>query len=249
MKIIGIDCATQPGKVGVAVAEYGPTGMVVETVEVGIPGLGAHLADVVAGAPRTLIAMDAPLGWPHPLKNALHTHEAGAYLEPSAHALFRRHTDRFIRREIGQQPLDVGADRIARTARAALQILQDLRDALQGPVPLAWSPDFNGRVAVIEVYPAGSLRAHGARHRGYKRAEQVSERREIVRALSAEMELGDTGLILANADALDSVVCLWAARDFLEGRAMAPRQTVLARSEGWIWCAPLQEERAPTPAV
>lgn len=52
------------------------------------------------------------------------------------------------------------------------------------------------------------------------------------------MHLRDEELILSNADALDAVVCLWAARDFLEGRAMQPVDAELARAEGWIWCAP-----------
>jgi hypothetical protein len=36
-------------------------------------------------------------------------------------------------------------------------------------------------------------------------------------------------------DTLDSVVCLLAAKDFLDGRAVAPENRTLASQEGWIW--------------
>lgn len=38
-----------------------------------------------------------------------------------------------------------------------------------------------------------------------------------------------------SADALDAVVCLLAARDFLVGEAMPPVDRNLAEIEGWIW--------------
>ena len=42
-----------------------------------------------------------------------------------------------VRDRIGKQSLDVGADRIARTAHAALQLLHELRGRLGKPIPLA----------------------------------------------------------------------------------------------------------------
>ena len=38
-----------------------------------------------------------------------------------------------------------------------------------------------------------------------------------------------------NADALDSAVCLLAAKDFIEGNVYYPENISLAKKEGWIW--------------
>ena len=61
-------------------------------------------------------------------------------IETPANAMFRRITDVFIQTRLGKRPLDVGADRIARTAYAALAILAILRVELGIPIPLAWTP-------------------------------------------------------------------------------------------------------------
>jgi hypothetical protein len=47
----------------------------------------------------------------------------------------------------------------------------------------------------------------------------------------------DLSILQQNADALDAVVCLLAARDFLAGRAMPPSDQIIAEQEGWIWAA------------
>jgi hypothetical protein len=47
----------------------------------------------------------------------------------------------------------------------------------------------------------------------------------------------ETSIMERNADALDAAVCLLAAKDFLEGRAMPPPNRLLAEREGWIWAS------------
>jgi hypothetical protein len=69
----------------------------------------------------------------------LDTHRAGAAIAISPDAMFRRATDLFIQRELKKTPLDVGADRIARTAYSVLRLLTDLRTKLAAPIPLAWT--------------------------------------------------------------------------------------------------------------
>src|SRR5204862_1418897 len=73
-----------------------------------------------------VLAIDAPLGWPVALARTLFTHRAGERLSSPANDMFRCTTDSFIQRELSKTPLDVGADRIARTAHAALRFLEDL---------------------------------------------------------------------------------------------------------------------------
>ena len=48
----------------------------------------------------------------------------------------------------------------------------------------------------------------------------------------------DSSLLESSADALDAVVCVLAAMDFLDGRAMAPPRQAVAEQEGWIWAMP-----------
>ena len=237
VRIIGIDCATQPRAVGLALGFWDGEVSRVDRVEIGGSGLAGRVAELIGADGRCLIAIDAPLGWPTALGRGLAGHVAGAPLPATSAELFRRATDRFIKARVGKQPLDVGADRIARTAHAALTLIDAVRKATREAIPLAWGPAMRERVEVIEVYPAATLRARGVRDGGYKRPEQDAERREILTALSGEMRLCDDRLMQANADALDATLCVLAARDFLTGEAMQPEDEEAARREGWIWCA------------
>lgn len=184
-----------------------------------------------------LIAIDAPLGWPLALSTELHRHHAGESIGAPKEAMFRRATEVRLRRpEYGRhQPLEVAADRIARAAYEALKVLGELRDRTGLALPLAWSPAFTG-AAVIEVYPAATLKAHALPSRGYKKPEQIAVRRDIAmriadrfRALDAHCE--------ASANAFDAALCVLAATDFLSGDCEPPDEhnEAIARREGWIW--------------
>ncbi len=189
----------------------------------------------------TLIAVDAPLGWPVPLSEALQSHEAGQAIKTSANCMFRRRTDAIVQCTIQKRPLEVGANLIARTAHAALVSLDKLREDLGKPVPLAWTPSARGPAA-IEVYPAATLKAYGIPSTGYKKPENRAERCEIIcdlRRLPC-MNLPEcfTSELVGNADTLDAAVCVLAADDFIAERAARPADERLARREGWIWVRP-----------
>lgn len=218
---------------GLALGSYADGSTTVADVRCGDAELVSTLARWLEGSGMALLALDAPLGWPAPLGAALAAHEAGQPLPEGR--LFNRRTDRLVWEQLGQKPLDVGADRIARTARSALKLLDDLRQALSVPIPLAWSPEFTG-IAAIEVYPAATLRAHGLPYRGYKKPEQLSRRAEIFERLSSRLAFEPTANVdQYNSDELDAVVCVLAAQDFLQGAARAPEDPDSAREEGWIW--------------
>ena len=236
--LIGIDCATDPRKVGLALAKCARGVTTLLDVRLGSPA--ALPEDVVAGwiaahAGPVLLALDAPLGWPAPLGAALVTHHAGAPLDADAHMLFRRETDRFVKRVLGKQSLDVGADRIARTAHAALGLIDRVGTALHQTVPRAWTPHGVG-VRAIEVYPAATLRAYGLDAAGYKQADNVAARARLVDALGAHFTIEVSRDVLAATDhAIDAAVCVLAGHDFLSGTAMPPENPGLATVEGWIW--------------
>jgi predicted RNase H-like nuclease len=236
--IIGIDCATDDAKVGLSLAVAEPANCVMRFA--GVCSSERQAAEEVAawlsGPTRGLLAFDAPLGWPRPLGKALVAHRAGEQLTVAANDLFRRATDRFIKARLGKQSLDVGADRIARTARSALKLLANVRQKTGLPIPLAWEPDYPEQVAAIEVYPAATLVAHGISATGYKRKEKIAERKAIMSTLIQLIQLpGDIAAMEQNADALDAAVCVLAGFDFLRGEAYKPDDIELARHEGWIW--------------
>ena len=236
--IIGVDCATKAKRIGLAVATWDGGKPAIEQVIAGseCDHIAEWIAEQVTGAERALIALDAPLGWPVALGEMLQGHQAGARLLSPPDAMFRRDTDRDVRRRLGKQSLDVGADRIARTAHAALTLLDEVRRTSGELIPLAWAPDFRSRVAAIEVYPAATLKALGCIDRGYKGKGDSATREALLVELGAYA--GGTERLRCRGisdDLVDAVVCTIAAADFLSGRVPAPVVSERVRREGWIW--------------
>ena len=235
--IIGIDCATRPEKVGLARGAVDDDRLRILEATTGSRGrlVAEQVARWITKTPPTLLALDAPLGWPKDLGIALVQHDAGAPLIPQPDALFHRGTDQFVARTTGKRPLEVGADRIARTAHAALVLLEELRRIVGEAIPIAWSTKLD-RLAAIEVYPAATLTGRGLPSSGYKRPDQRAQREEILDALVGLMDLPeDSSVLIENADALDSAVCALAGWDFLSDTAQPPPDLERARKEGWIW--------------
>jgi hypothetical protein len=235
VRLIGIDCATDDAKVGLALAAADSSGVRLaralvcgrtdSALIVSPIGLGDHPRRFSSPSTRPWLApvpRSSPRGAP-----------AGKEITVAPNDLFRRATDRFIQQRLRKTPLDVGADR-SRARPPALRLLGQLRRRTGYPIPLAWSPEHSERIAAIEVYPAATLVSHGARSAGYKKPANVPERREIIRALGRELALDmDVPTIEENADALDAVVCVLAAKDFLTG-APSPQDPERAAIEGWI---------------
>ena len=189
-----------------------------------------------------LIAIDAPLGWPDGMRMALPWHAAGCRIWTDDKRFFRRETDRRISEDPGKDPLEVGANLIARTAYWALQFRDDLRRETGRGIPLAWNPERIRTTSVIEVYPAATLKAHSLRYEGYKGADAKEARTRIVNQLVpqlVEIDKQEDSLVkrlVKNDDMLDAAVCVLAALDFLRGAARPPEDRDEAKREGWIWC-------------
>jgi hypothetical protein len=225
-------------KVGLARGIFSGRGLVVDRLAKPVTGqtVGGIVSDWIDPNTTTLLAIDAPLGWPETLGRCLSKHVAGAAVAAGANHLFRRQTDKFIKSEVGKQPLDVGADRIARTAHAALGYLDEIEMKTGIPVPLAWSTPLITRLAAIEVYPGATLKLAGYRSDGYKKKDNSAQRREIISAISSEIQFGiDTMLMVGDDDILDAAVCVLAGHHFLKGYCFSPVDSELAKKEGWIW--------------
>lgn len=247
LRIIGVDVATQPKSVGLARCTYRHGRLRLETVlaeptwDAIDARIGSWLHSPTSDIP-TLLALDAPLGWPSRLSAALQSHRAGDSLPPVANELFRRRADDVIASALGKRPLDVGADRIARTAHAALRLLARLRRTHQLEIPLAWRSGPPSITSAIEVYPAGTLVSRSLPSSGYKgrTSDAVAVRDRIIDGLRVELALGsESGLLMQSSDhLLDAVLCCVAGHDFANGRVIDPDELDLARQEGWIWVAP-----------
>ena len=243
-RIIGIDCATEGAKTGLVLAVLDNGELRIDQATVGRRRCPRSivLEWLTDSDDATLLAIDAPLGWPEPLVTSLTSHTAGARIAAPADCVFRRETDRFVQRELRKTPLDVGADRIARTAHAALRLLGELRDELGAAIPLAWQPSAATEHSVIEVYPAATLKAHGIRSSGYKKEKDRDLRGRMLEDLHSKSNVRNMkppvlDALSSNADMLDAAVCALAAADFITGRAMPPPDRRLAEREGWIWTA------------
>lgn len=197
----------------------------------------AHtVADWTRLALSTLIALDAPLGCQAGLGHVLHRHEAGGPITLDANRICRLETDWVVKRVTSKQTLDVGSYWIARTAHAALGLLQELRQYTGDPIPLAWNPVIGSGTHAIEVYPGATLAVSRVRSLGYKGKPESQAYREVLEFLESQVTLPPDGELLEdNDDILDAALCLLAAVDFLRGKAMQPADLNAARKEGWIW--------------
>lgn len=237
--IIGIDAATEAKKLGLARGRLDASHLIIDEAV-----LGSEMVSVMDTITSwidgpTLIAVDAPLGWPSSLGGALRDHRAGRVIAVHPHDLFRRMTDKFVHETLGKLPLEVGADRIARTAHAALMRLGDLREGTGLQIPLAWTPRVDD-VACIEVYPAATLKARRVDSSGCKgpKGNAPAARERVIAAIRHEFLLSvDIARLVSSDHRLDAVVCVLAGADFLQGKCVAPddNQREVATVEGWIW--------------
>ena len=103
--IIGIDCAVDEKKIGVAVGRWTAGRLVLTSLpsqEEMLP-VADYVCRVLSRSERTLLALDAPLGWPEDLGKSLADHQAGRPLDQVASLLFRRETDRFVKKFLSKQ--------------------------------------------------------------------------------------------------------------------------------------------------
>ena len=243
MQIVGIDCASKPEKTGIAVAMY-----INHSLSISFVGMGdkkQSLANLILSkinpTEKILFAIDAPLGWSAPMGKWLATHTAGEPIAEEQDRFFRRLTDTFVHKQTGKLPLEVGADRIARTAHSALKTIGELRE--KGlDLKMLWGADFQGdtkiQCGVIEVYPSATLNQMGYTSSGYKNdsVEEKQKRQAIIKSIEKHfINLSQFTDLQDNADMLDAAICLLCAQDFLEGKAMPPTDLEIAKKEGWIW--------------
>lgn len=235
--LVGVDCALDEQRLGLARGVLDADGALrIERVTLGTAGesAAASVSSWIERSERFVVALDAPLGWPQPLAAGLLRHEAGEQLGAARDVLFRRQTDRDLRKALGRWPPEVGT--IARTGLAALELLAEIRSIASRPVPLAWKQGADS--GAIEVYPAATLLARGLAGGGYKAKTGAGRkaRAELLQRLAPEMTLDVAeALLTEDPNQFDALLCVLAAADFARGTCVDPVDRTLAKREGFIW--------------
>jgi predicted nuclease with RNAse H fold len=226
VRIIGVDCATEPKNRGFACAEFEDGECTLIHAEDGKKvSPPEKIKEWIAPGYAALIAIDAPLGWPIEFSKKLPVHRAAEPIDADPKRFFNRHTDRIVKEKF-KTPLDIGADRIARTALSALKYMEALRRQIGENVPLPWDENIGNKVSAIEVYPVATLKSRNWRFEGYKKKDKRTEREEIAENLEEEMDFRikslERELMLEVEHVLDAVVCVLAGLDFLRRDVIRP---------------------------
>lgn len=251
MITLGIDLAARDRKTAACVISWGRNDAAVDTIRAH-PGDGEDvgwLADLACpqdeDAPEA-IGIDAPFGWPEPMREAVAAWaRGGVWPAEVSKADFRfRQTDVHVRHVTRRWPLSVSSDRIAITALRCIRLL-DAIAARRGPKPISRV----GADGVFEVYPGAALTQWGLTRAGYKasgragsRAAEQHARQALLDALSQEapwLRLGDAReAAIESDDVLDAVVAALVARAAAVGKTVwpDPKGGNLPRlaAEGWI---------------
>ena len=250
LTVIGIDCAAQPEDAGFALGVHTADGPRIEQVWSGkrrrwdksVDQVAERIDDTIGTS--ILIALDAPLGWPQALGEALLGHSAGAAPGFEADEMFHRRTDDVVRERLDKRPLEVGADKIARASHRALWFLDQVRERTGLEVPLAWEPGPVTGVKAIEVYPAATLITHGHMpEKSYKSGVQARRMRQCIVSKMAEDIEFDREVscrMVENDDLLDAALCVVAGVAFVRDDVVRPSSDEMERAkrEGWIWFKP-----------
>jgi predicted nuclease with RNAse H fold len=233
---VGVDLAAEPVRTALAtVAWNSGTAVITQLIR------GADDEVILAAlADADKAGIDCPLGWPAAFVTFLTDHQAGHVAIPGGltgqqwrRQLAWRVTDEVVREQTGLIPLSVAADRIGHAAMRCAGLLAKLASRGQ-PV------DRGGAGAVVEVYPAASLKCWGLAYRGYKQPRNTQALRALMDDLQAAAPWLDPGhhqgLCQSSHDAIDAVVAALTARAAATGQATRPDDTqeAAARSEGWI---------------
>jgi predicted nuclease with RNAse H fold len=232
----GVDLAAMPERTALASIEWAGTRAVVRDLV--CPADDGVILKAIAQAGKT--GIDCPLGWPGAFVDFVSAHRSGPVTLPRDDAgtgwrreLTMRRTDSFVRDKLHLVPLSVSADRIAHVALRCAVLLAKL-DASGRPV------DRTGAGAVVEVYPAASLRGWGLRHRGYKQRRTPDVLAAAADDLLAAASWLDCGpheeTIRRSHDAFDAVIAALTARAASRGQTCPPGEDDLAAAatEGWI---------------
>lgn len=226
MLTLGIDLASMPKFTATCLVRWEHDRAIAEPPRLG--HTDADLDELIAQA--DVIGIDAPLGWPEAFREAVADWTATAWTDDRVlrEHLRLRLTDRLLHERLGLVPLSVSTDRIALPAMRAMALLR--RHGVT---------DRSGDGRFFEVYPAGSLKAWGLPHRGYKGADSTEQtfRSTILDQLLTALPWLEVSPTSCTTDhGLDALIAALTARCCATNRTAKPTsiEHALAAREGWI---------------
>lgn len=272
-RIIGIDCAADPENIAVASATKAGTRLTIDRVLLGeesspdrtrpdrLRCLATAISDLIPTEMPTLLALDAPLGWPVAMRRVLAESAAGPVpgIPEDASLFFRRCTDRFVARKTGKTPQSVGASWVASLMHTALRLIDLIAKECgertsMGGTALTRDNSFSENVHFIEVYPAlagplflgnqSSWKKVGEKLDGFREKNWEIAEERLRKRLRIDFALGD-GVETDNErfrdHGVDAILCAWIGFRFLQGECVSPQRNETETSaddlarEGWIW--------------
>jgi predicted nuclease with RNAse H fold len=258
MNIIGIDCATENKKIGIVFSKFIGNKWTVTEISQGLnlANLTTKLRSFSQKKEETLIALDAPLGFPINLGKFLSPHKAGVpitnwdngYKEHISQYV-DRYTDRKIREKLNLIPLSVGADKISRVTFRTMELIGTIEKELGEKLNLIWKPEDCKGISFIEVYPASTLKSYGQPHNQYKQKKDDYNRNQIIdfiiSKIDIDKELVENFQFESKIDALDALICAFTGKEFIKGNLTSFDKLIeekdleevknIVSNEGWIW--------------
>ncbi len=227
MKLVGIDFSTNPRDCGICVLEGGAI------THIGRGSKAAEHPDWLVGhcAEAAVVAVDVPFGWPRPFMEALSCYRIGDALDLPREQYRLRATDFWIKENIPPlQPLSVSTDKLGSTSIVGTKLLRALDNEGFRLSPRSAVPS----AAVVEVYPAASLRAWGLAH---KNIETPTMLETLRKAFKLAIEDADREILLRSRHCLDALVSALTAREYADGNTFYPPKYIPDETieiEGWI---------------
>jgi predicted nuclease with RNAse H fold len=240
LRTLGIDLSADGRKTAASTIEWQEGRGVVAEVVLGLDD--EALVEALRNAEHS--GIDAPLGWPRGMVDAVHRHSHSGEWPGLDKTAFRyRCTDRVVIEQVKAEtgkplnPLSVSSERIAITTWRIAEVRESLFEAGGSRFAL------DGSDGVFEVYPAAALVLWGIDRKGYKGTDAAARKLRVV--LVEAIEKGAPWLTWSGKSreraietdhGLDAVLASLVTRAAALGLTIQPTEAQRgeALAEGWI---------------
>jgi predicted nuclease with RNAse H fold len=240
LRTLGIDLSADEKKTAAATIEWAEGAAAVTEIVLGLDD--AALVKQLQNAECS--GIDAPLGWPRAMADAVYRHSHSGEWPGLQKTAFRyRCTDRAVVERVKAKtgrplnPLSVSSNLIAITTWRIAEVRESLFERSGSRFALDGSDD------VFEVYPAAALALWGIDRKGYKGTDSAAKDRRSVLVQALEKAApwlswnGETRDLAIETDhSLDAVLASLVTRAANQGLTLQPTDTQreAALAEGWI---------------
>jgi predicted RNase H-like nuclease len=266
MKIIGFDCAAQMDKVGITYSEFTANKWKIEKIlpKANYDKFLKKIEYFKEREEEVLLCFDTPLGYPQKMVAYLNKLTAGKAdlgnefnYDDHSREYFRRRTDILVKNELGITPLEIGADKLARSTLRTFEIINRINKILNGELSLAWDNKNLSQYSMIEVYPKATLvglkkfagyqfpvgRKKKPKQKNYMSFKKdIDAKKKVLKIILKECtnpeDIDIPEKIKPKFEhGFDSLICAFTGKKFIDGKLNSPSDFGLDNDmkEGWIW--------------